>query len=129
MFWKIHDPSQNWTHEPWISRWGNSVHKTIMENELEFSSIKKYYAIAVEGDCENIVIIVWQRNGFTSDVITAIRYIISATLDVYNAAIKDLLPTPAKSHYIFNLRDFSRVIRGCALLKAETADSKKVFTK
>jgi dynein heavy chain len=54
---------------------------------------------------------------------------VSATLDIYKAAVHGLLPTPAKSHYIFNLRDFSRMIQGCALLKKESADSKKVFVK
>jgi dynein heavy chain len=45
--------------------------------------------------------------------------IISATLQVYNAILEDLRPTPAKCHYTFNFRDISRVILGCLSVKKE----------
>eukprot|EP00971_Amphidinium_carterae_P077013 1521723-Amphidinium_carterae.1 len=34
---------------------------------------------------------------------------VSATLEVYATVLRELLPTPAKSHYTFNMRDCSKV--------------------
>ncbi|KAH0630033.1 hypothetical protein JD844_012597 [Phrynosoma platyrhinos] len=45
--------------------------------------------------------------------------LVDATIQVYSTITSQLLPTPAKSHYTFNLRDLSKVFQG--ILMAEPA--------
>ncbi len=46
------------------------------------------------------------------------QIMVQATLEVYKQTVTGFLPTPTKSHYVFNLRDFSRVIVGVLLVPA-----------
>ncbi|KAI8999183.1 dynein heavy chain and region D6 of dynein motor-domain-containing protein [Gaertneriomyces semiglobifer] len=48
------------------------------------------------------------------DVRMMVSPIVKASVHVYNRIRSELLPTPAKSHYTFNLRDLSKVIIGVA---------------
>lgn len=38
--------------------------------------------------------------------------ITQATIEVYRAVSRELLPTPTKSHYLFNTRDLAKIIQG-----------------
>ena len=64
-----------------------------------------------------------ERRSSAPEIASKKDVIIKATLDVYTTAIEKLLPTPAKSHYTFNLRDVSRVIEGMTLQKAVGLDT------
>ncbi|KAJ8257940.1 hypothetical protein GJAV_G00191390 [Gymnothorax javanicus] len=72
----------------------------------------------------NIVSFYLRNQAFPPECFTLGNQIVTATMEVYKKAMLNLLPTPAKSHYTFNLRDFSRVVRGCLLLQKDSLDNK-----
>lgn len=58
-----------------------------------------------------------KANTFKGEVAAISENVVAATLDIYNKISVELLPTPAKSHYTFNLRDVSKVFQGILLTK------------
>ncbi|XP_053425879.1 dynein axonemal heavy chain 2 isoform X5 [Nycticebus coucang] len=52
-----------------------------------------------------------------------------ATLDVYNTVVQRFLPTPAKIHYLFNLRDISKVFQGMLRANKDFHDTKNSITR
>lgn len=56
---------------------------------------------------------------FSQPIIEISDRIVSATVEIYDRIALDLLPTPEKSHYVFNLRDLSKCIQG--MLQADPA--------
>ena len=43
--------------------------------------------------------------------------VVAATIDMYDTISLELLPTPTKSHYTFNLRDLSKVFLGISMVR------------
>ena len=46
--------------------------------------------------------------------------IVQASIDIFNTCSAELLPTPAKSHYTFNLRDLGKVFQGMLMGTTKT---------
>lgn len=54
--------------------------------------------------------------------------VVDSTIDVYNQIREQLLPTPSKPHYTFNLRDVARVIQGMMRADPKTTTDPRQIT-
>ena len=54
---------------------------------------------------------------FAPDIRSMRKTMIYATIEVYKQISETMLPTPAKSHYTFNLRDVSKVFQGILMVR------------
>jgi dynein heavy chain len=52
-----------------------------------------------------------------------------AAISVYNETLLGLLPTPAKSHYTFNLRDLSKIFQGLLMADKKTCNTDLTFAR
>jgi dynein heavy chain len=69
-----------------------------------------------------------KSNGYQGDIARSMVSIVAGSVDVFLCAQNELRPTPAKSHYLFNLRDLARVIHGVQMLnKNQVTDPKKII--
>ncbi len=57
--------------------------------------------------------------------------VVTSTIELYNKVqtSKELLPTPAKSHYIYNLRDLSKVFQGITKATGRALQTENDFIK
>ncbi|KAM4722817.1 dynein axonemal heavy chain 1 [Rhinophrynus dorsalis] len=55
--------------------------------------------------------------------------LVDATIKMYNTITSQLLPTPAKSHYTFNLRDLSKVFQGILMINPAKVEDKYQLLK
>ncbi|KAJ3105519.1 Dynein heavy chain 6, axonemal [Phlyctochytrium planicorne] len=61
---------------------------------------------------------------FTMEIKSLGEAIVNSAIEIYRCMCTELLPTPAKSHYTFNLRDLSKVIQGILQVQPTTISSK-----
>ncbi|GAB0099121.1 Dynein heavy chain [Sergentomyia squamirostris] len=69
-------------------------------------------------------IVLWHLDtrGFSKEFDPCIEEIVLSTLDIYNRVKLKLQATPKRPHYIFNLRDFARVVQGVLLSVPEAIE-------
>ena len=56
------------------------------------------------------------KSGYEMSINQFSSAIVEATLALYKSVLSSFLPTPTKCHYMFNLRDFAKVIQGIRLI-------------
>jgi len=76
--------------------------------EFDDNTMKKIFVKILEWYFTN--------NRFATEIVGFVPKIVAGTLEIYGRISKELRPTPLRSHYTFNLRDFSKVILGICLI-------------
>ncbi|XP_023213503.1 dynein heavy chain 3, axonemal-like [Centruroides sculpturatus] len=87
-------------------------------NEYEEKEVVKIFGTII--DCH--------FDEYKSEIKDLGKIVISATKSVYLSMIKSFAPIPTKCHYVFNLREFSRVLEGIFLIHSSCLkDSDKLI--
>ncbi|KAL2633853.1 hypothetical protein R1flu_005332 [Riccia fluitans] len=65
----------------------------------------------------------WMKRGRYSAAVLKLRPpLVNSTIEIYQVVQRELLPTPEKSHYTFNLRDIGKVFLGLQFAPVEIGD-------
>lgn len=71
----------------------------------------------------------WFTKKFGMMLSSMVDPVVKSSVDVYKTIMSTLLPTPAKSHYTFNLRDLSKVFLGLSYAHPERVREPEEFVR
>jgi dynein heavy chain len=66
---------------------------------------------------------------FEEDIKALTELLALSTIDLFDSISKDFKPTPSKSHYVFNMRDISKVFEGLFRADKDRINSKDTVVK
>ena len=66
---------------------------------------------------------------FSEPVSSKVEDLVALTVSIYNTVMKEMKPTPAKSHYLFNLRDIAKIFAGLCSADKKTSNDLVTVTK
>lgn len=68
-------------------------------------------------------------SGFEGGLVSLTDDIVASSIEVFNTIVKELLPTPSKSHYTFNLRDLAKVFQGMLMVEPKRVTAKEQLAR
>ena len=81
---------------------------------------------SIENIYGRILTLLFNPRKFKEDVLSAKDILTDATITLWDLVRKKLLPTPTKFHYVFNIRELSRVFQGIAGVAKRVWSSKTI---
>jgi dynein heavy chain len=66
---------------------------------------------------------------FTDDVKSTTAAVVKSTVEVFVRISAELLPTPSRFHYLFNLRDISKVFQGVLTIAPKSCRTRETMSK
>lgn len=78
---------------------------TVYVPTFENESLERIFGMIVEWILLNL-------QNVSKALTTITKQLVQPTIELYSRITSELLPTPAKSHYTYNLRDMSKVFQG-----------------
>lgn len=89
------------------------------------------YTVPSEQNMKRIfeTLAVYKFQSFPEDIKAQCENLAVATITLFNIVQEQFLPTPAHSHYVFNMRDISKVFQGLYMAKKQNQDTKDHIIK
>ena len=63
-------------------------------------------------------------SNFEGGLVAMTEDLVHSSIDVFDTIVRELLPTPSKSHYTFNLRDLAKIFQGVLMIDAKKVNEK-----
>lgn len=76
--------------------------------------------LSIEGIYGPIIKHMFKSKYFSEPANKVIESLTNATIALWNKVKSTMLPTPAKFHYVFNMRELSRIFKGVLTCKKDT---------
>ena len=96
---------------------------------------RHYNVLCVPPASENVMKVIFESifagfmKPFEKEVQRLVGGIVAATIEIYDSISAELLPTPAKFHYTFNLRDISKVFQGMLMISSVKCKDQETLAK
>jgi dynein heavy chain len=74
-------------------------------------------------------VVSWCLDPYPSSIKSLGSALVAATVDMYETISAEMLPTPTKSHYTFNLRDLSKVFLGVSMSSPDAIEDDKAMVR